>query len=89
VLCFGFNRPAFPVDTHVHRVGQRIGFLPEGISADKAHPFMEAIVPSEDHLAFHLNLIRHGREVCTARVAHCERCPLTAHCDFYQQKTAI
>ncbi|MBZ0296747.1 MAG: endonuclease III, partial [Anaerolineae bacterium] len=37
VLCFSFNRPAFPVDTHVHRVGQRIGLLPEGISADKAH----------------------------------------------------
>jgi len=83
VLCFGFNRPAFPVDTHVHRVGQRIGFLPEGISADKAHPVMEAIVPPEDHLAFHLNLIRHGRETCTARVAHCERCPLTAWCDHY------
>lgn len=84
VMCFGFNRPAFPVDTHVHRVGQRIGFLPEGISADKAHPVMEAIVPPEDHLAFHLNLIRHGRETCTARVAHCERCPITTWCDYYQ-----
>lgn len=83
VLCFGFNLPAFPVDTHVHRVGQRIGFLPQGISADKAHPVMEAIVPGEDHLAFHLNLIRHGRETCTARVAHCERCPLTEWCDHY------
>jgi len=83
VMCFGFNRPAFPVDTHVHRVGQRIGFLPEGISADKAHPLMEAIVPPEDHLTFHLNLIRHGRETCTARVAHCERCPITEWCDYY------
>ncbi len=45
VLCFAFNRPAFPVDTHIHRLGQRIGFLPEGISADKAHPVMESIVP--------------------------------------------
>jgi endonuclease III len=83
VMCFGFNRPAFPVDTHVHRVGQRIGFLPEGISADKAHDVMEAIVPPEDHLTFHLNLIRHGRETCTARVAHCERCPITEWCDYY------
>jgi len=84
VLCFAFLRPAFPVDTHVHRVGQRIGFLPEGISADKAHPLMEAIVPPGDHFAFHLNLIRLGREICTARRAYCERCPLTAHCDYYQ-----
>lgn len=87
VLCFAFNRAAFPVDTHVHRLGQRIGFLPEGISADKAHPVMEAIVPPEDYYAFHLNLIRHGREVCKARRPECERCPLTAHCDYYQSFT--
>ncbi|MDZ4765964.1 MAG: endonuclease III [Chloroflexota bacterium] len=84
VLCFGFNRPAFPVDTHVHRVGQRIGFLPQGISADKAHPLMEAIVPPSDYFAFHLNMIRLGREICAARRPACERCPLTAHCDYYQ-----
>lgn len=84
VLCFAFNRAAFPVDTHVHRVGQRIGFLPEGISAEKAHPVMEAIVPPADYYAFHLNMIRHGREVCQARRPQCERCPLTAHCDYYQ-----
>jgi endonuclease III len=85
VLCFAFNRPAFPVDTHVHRVGQRIGFLPTGISAEKAHPVMEAIVPTDDYYAFHLNLIRHGREVCKARYPACERCPLTAYCDYYQK----
>lgn len=84
VLCFGFNRPAFPVDTHVHRLSQRIGFVPEGISADKAHPAMEAIVPPEDYYSFHLNLIRHGREICQARMPHCERCPLTQHCDYYR-----
>ncbi len=85
VLCFAFGRPAFPVDTHIHRVGQRIGFLPEGISADKAHPVMESMIPPEDHFAFHLNLIRLGREVCTSRHPFCERCPLTDHCDYYQQ----
>lgn len=85
VLCFAFNRAAFPVDTHVHRVGQRIGFLPTGISADKAHPVMEAIIPPEDYYAFHLNVIRHGREICHARGPRCELCPLPAYCDYYQQ----
>ncbi len=89
VLCFAFNRPAFPVDTHIHRLGQRIGFLPNGISAEKAHPIMEAIVPPEDYYAFHLNLIRHGREICKARRPECERCPLTAYCDYYQSFTRI
>lgn len=84
VICFAFNRPAFPVDTHVHRVGQRIGFLPTGISADKAHPVMEAIIPPDDYYSFHLNLIRLGREICKARRPECERCPLTPYCDYYQ-----
>lgn len=83
VLCFAFGMPAFPVDTHIHRVGQRVGFLPEGISADKAHDVMEAIVPPEAFYQFHIHLILHGRNTCTARRPYCERCPLTASCDYY------
>lgn len=85
VLCFSFNRPAFPVDTHVHRVGQRIGLLPEGISADKAHDVMGAIVPGEAHYAFHINLIQHGREICHARNPLCGRCPVAEYCDYYRK----
>lgn len=83
VLCFAFGRPAFPVDTHVHRLAVRIGFIPPGTSAEKAHPAMEAIVPGEDHYAFHLNLIRLGREICQARQPKCALCPLQAQCNYY------
>lgn len=85
VLCFAFGLPAFPVDTHIHRVGMRIGFLPDKISADKAHPVMEAIAPPDDYFAFHIYLIKHGRDTCTARRPYCERCPITDFCDFYAQ----
>lgn len=84
VLCFAFNREAFPVDTHIHRVSQRLGFVPETMNAEKAHELMEAIVPAKDYYAFHLNMIQHGREICHARKPECERCPLTAYCDYYQ-----
>jgi len=87
VLCFAFGRPAFPVDTHVHRVSIRLGFIPPGTSADKAHPAMEAIVPGEDHYAFHLNLIRLGREICQARQPRCAMCPLQAHCNYFRDQT--
>jgi endonuclease-3 len=89
VLCFAFNRAAFPVDTHIHRLGQRIGFLPEGISADKAHDVMESIVPPEDYYPFHLNLIQHGREICIARAPRCSLCPITPHCDYYLNTTRV
>lgn len=84
VLCFAYGRPAFPVDTHVHRVGMRIGLLPPKITADHAHPVMESIVPPEHHYDFHIYLIQHGRETCQARKPFCERCALVAHCDYFQ-----
>ncbi|MBZ0278599.1 MAG: endonuclease III [Anaerolineae bacterium] len=86
VLCFALNRPAFPVDTHVHRVSGRIGFFPATTSADKAHPIMEAIVPPDDYYAFHLNVIRHGREICHARSPRCDLCFLQLHCDYYNNQ---
>ncbi len=85
VLCFAFNMPAFPVDTHVHRLSKRLAFIPEKTSADKAHPMMEAIVPPEDYYPFHIHLIQHGRDTCHARNPHCERCPLTKYCIYYQE----
>lgn len=84
VLCFAFGMPAFPVDTHVQRVGKRIGFIPQKASAAKAHDIMEAIVPPEDYYSFHLQLIYHGRAICKARTPLCEQCPITEHCNFYQ-----
>jgi len=89
VLCFAYGRPAFPVDTHIFRVSKRIGFLPEKLSADDAHPVMEAIAPPEDYYQFHIQLIQHGRDTCQARKPACERCPISEHCDFFAATGAI
>ena len=83
VLCFAYGRPAFPVDTHIFRVSKRIGFLPEKLSADDAHPVMEAIAPPEDYYQFHIQLIQHGRDTCHARKPACERCTISDKCDFF------
>ncbi|MDE2858062.1 MAG: endonuclease III [Chloroflexota bacterium] len=83
VLCFAYGRPAFPVDTHIYRVSKRIGFIPEKLSANDAHPVMEAIVPADDYYQFHIQLIQHGRDTCHARKPACERCSITGHCDYF------
>ncbi len=88
ILLFAFEKPAFPVDTHVHRVTQRLGLIGPKTSAERAHDELEQIVPPEDYLPAHLNLIRHGREVCHARGPRCELCPLTDLCDYYQNVTS-
>ena len=82
VLCFSLNMPAFPVDTHVYRVTGRIGLHPEKMSVEQAHPHLESLFPPETYYAAHLNIIRLGREICTARKANCEICPLRKLCDY-------
>jgi len=83
VLLFSLGRPAFPVDTHVHRVSRRLGLVPPNTSREKAHRLLESLLPEEIYYAFHLNLIAHGREVCRARVPKCAVCVLQPHCDHY------
>jgi endonuclease-3 len=82
VLCFSLDMPAFPVDTHVYRVTGRIGLRPERMTVEQAHAHLESIFPPETYYAAHLNIIRLGREICTARKAMCEKCPLIKLCDY-------
>lgn len=88
ILLFSFNMPAYPVDTHVHRVTQRIGIISSKTSASKAHAIIESYAKPEDYYADHLNLIRHGREICKARKPACEDCFLNDICQYYAEKTS-
>lgn len=85
VLLFAFNKPAFPVDTHVHRVTQRLGLIGPKTTREQAHIELEKIIPPEQFYQAHLNLIEHGRKICRAARPLCERCPLTSLCDYYQK----
>lgn len=74
ILCFHFEKPTIPVDTHVHRLSKRLGLVPENASREKAHDILEEKVPDDIKYQFHRLLIQHGRETCTARVDGCELC---------------
>lgn len=87
VLLFALDMPALPVDTHVHRVAGRLGLLPKGTSAAKAHHVLEAAVAPEHYLPFHMALIHHGRALCRARRPRCEECPLTDVCDWFAESS--
>jgi endonuclease-3 len=82
VLLFALGKPAFPVDTHVHRVTRRLGLIPEKTNREKAHVLLEEIVPPDLYYPFHLNLIEHGRAICHARSPKCERCVLHDVCRY-------
>ena len=88
VLLFSLGMPAFPVDTHVHRVTKRLALIGPKVSREQAHVILEAALPQETYYPFHLNLIRHGREVCEARKPRCNECALRDVCDYHRSLLA-
>ena len=88
VLLFNCGRPAIPVDTHVHRVSRRLGLIGPKVSAERAHDDLAEIVPADEAYAFHVNLIRHGREQCKALRPRCGTCPIADICPKVGVSTA-
>jgi endonuclease III len=80
VLLFSYGLPDVPVDTHVSRVGTRLGLFRRGASFEELHDEMLALTPQGQELELHVNLLRHGRRTCFARKPACERCPLARMC---------
>ena len=80
VLCFSLGMPAFPVDTHIHRVSKRLGLIGPKVSADQAHDLLESAIASERVFPLHVYLITHGRQVCKAQRPLCDRCVLAEQC---------
>ena len=66
VMSQGFNHPAFPVDTHIHRLAQRWR-LSKGKNVTKTEKDLKKGFPIEDWNKLHLQIIFYGREFCTAR----------------------
>jgi endonuclease III len=80
VLLFACRKAVLPVDTHVHRVSRRLGLISPRTGAEKAHEELAHLVPGRLVLEFHIQLIRHGRTICSARRPQCEECPLIDLC---------
>lgn len=82
VLMFGLGRPVLPVDTHVHRVSQRLGLIGR-VDADRAHDLLAGMVPQERVYSFHVNTVAHGRQVCRARSPRCDICVIREECAYF------
>jgi endonuclease-3 len=82
VLSFTFGKDVIAVDTHVHRVCNRIG-LTSAKTADKTAQQLEQRSPEWALRDGHFWLIQFGKRVCTARSPKCERCPVSDLCLYY------
>ena len=75
VMSQAFGVPAFPVDTHIHRLAQRWG-LSSGANVETTERDLKALFPKEAWNRLHLQIIFYGREFCTARGCDGRVCPL-------------
>ena len=80
VLLFAYGQRDVPVDTHVSRVGTRLGLFRPKAPFEEMHDEMLAFTPRGQELELHVNLLRHGRRTCHARRPACEECALLRMC---------
>ncbi len=79
VLAVGFDKPGLGVDTHVHRVTNRLGIVREKIP-EKTEKALKALLPEKLWSISHHLFIFHGRQVCKARRPDCEHCCVADLC---------
>jgi endonuclease-3 len=88
VLLFSFDRPELPVDTHVYRVSSRLALVRPKAPFEEAHETMRNLVDPRDVYEVHVNMLRHGRRLCTAQRPACPECPLLRMCPFGRELRA-
>ena len=86
ILLFSLGLPAFPVDTHVHRIFRRLEII-ETRDLGKANRAAQRLVPDEIAYPFHMNVIRYGREVCHAQRPKCWACDIADLCSYEPKNT--
>jgi len=87
ILNCAFGKPTMAVDTHVHRVSNRIGFS-SGSTPEKIEKDLIKKIPLKWLTYGHHWLILHGRYICKARKPLCSECPITQYCKYYRENNA-
>ena len=85
VLCQAFNIPAFPVDTHIHRLAYRWG-LSDGKNVSQTETDLKKLIPESKWIKTHLQIILFARKYCTARGHIMVECPV---CSKYGVKSRM
>ncbi|GAB6054850.1 endonuclease III [Methanobacterium movens] len=83
VLVFAFHKPAIPVDTHVHRISNRIGWV-DTKNPDETEKKLEEIFPEKYWIELNDLLVQFGQDICRPISPKHEVCPISEYCAYYQ-----
>jgi endonuclease-3 len=85
-LLFAFGMPLFPVDTHIHRIAIRMGFIAPKATLEQAHDVLAEAIRPDQRYSLHVLLIEHGRKVCKASRPRCDQCVIRRWCAYWRIK---
>jgi endonuclease III len=83
ILMYSMDRKLFPVDTHVARIFDRLGWVPRRRLTDSVQDAIEQLVPPSLRYDLHVNMVAHGRTTCTTLSPRCASCAVRELCDYY------
>jgi endonuclease-3 len=84
VQVYGFDDDGLPVDTHVHRISNRLGLVSTK-SPEKTEPLLKELVPRKHWKEINLLMVRYGQSVCLPRNPRCGTCGLRDVCEYYKK----
>ena len=88
VLIYGFNKPAICVNTHTHRIANRLGWVRTTSPAETARA-LERAIPGDLRAGSNCLFLQHGRAVCVSGVPRCSQCPILFACDYGKDPASV
>lgn len=86
IMMFSLGKEVFPVDTHVHTICERMGFIETGLNHKVAQRELAEIFPKSYRYSLHVNMVAHGRKICKEQGGPlCDRCNLNKFCYYFRK----
>lgn len=79
LLTYFFHTPRIAVDTHVHRITNRLGWVNTS-NVKQTEEMLSKLIPKEYHASVNRVFVAHGQQVCLPRIPHCSTCPIREYC---------
>lgn len=83
VLVYAFELPAIPVDTHVHRISNKLGLV-NTKTPEQTEEELAKIIPKDQWILLNDLMVQFGQTICKPIGSKCEICPITKHCQYYK-----
>ena len=88
VMVYGFRKPAIPVDTHVHRISNRIGLI-DTRTPEESEEKLWKVVPRKYLMFYNEFMVKHGQNICRPISPLCQKCPIVQFCTYGSKRNEL